>query len=64
MWGAFINGFKIIFLNIIVEKSKCRFPYLLRTAEAIPSQTNSHCMALLPSFPIKFYKRATIRQIS
>jgi hypothetical protein len=31
MWGAFINGFKIIlFLNNSREKLKCRFPYLLR----------------------------------
>jgi hypothetical protein len=56
MWGAFINGFKIILFLIIVEKSKCRFPYLL--------QNKQNHMALLSCFPINVDKCATIRQIS
>jgi hypothetical protein len=43
MWATFINGFKIIYKNkIIVEMSKCRFPY---TEVNIPSQKKSHVTA-------------------
>jgi hypothetical protein len=40
--GRLINGLKIIFLKIIVEKSKCRFPY---AEPNIPSQRKSHVTA-------------------
>jgi hypothetical protein len=40
MWGAFINGFKIIYLIKIIENSNCRFPYLLRNCW---NQITCHC---------------------
>jgi hypothetical protein len=64
MWAAFINGFKIIFKKNNSRKVKMSVsvspPKLLKR---ISPHKQNH-MALLSSFLINLYKRATIRQIS